>query len=160
MLAYSTTVYDWIKLVHVLAAVAWVGSSIFVQLYATKLDRSGDRAKLAGFAQDIEFFGGRLFAPASVVVLVVGVVLVWYDPRWAVKDLWVILAILGFLYTFVTGAFVLGPESGKLGRLIEEGRSPDDPELQRRIHKIFLVSRFDLLVLVLVVTDMVVKPGS
>jgi uncharacterized membrane protein len=160
LLAYSTTVYDWIKLVHVLAAITWVGSSIFVQLYATKLDRAGDRVRLAGFAQDIEFFGGRLFAPASVVVLLVGLVLVGYDPRWAVKDLWVILAILGFLYTFVTGAFVLGPESGKLGRLIEEGRSPDDPELQRRIHKVFLVSRFDLLVLVLVVVDMVVKPGS
>jgi uncharacterized membrane protein len=60
VLAYSTTVYDWIKLVHVLAAIVWVGSSVFIQLYATKLDRSGDRAKLAGFAQDIEFFGGRL----------------------------------------------------------------------------------------------------
>jgi hypothetical protein len=95
-----------------------------------------------------------------VVVLLIGIILVWYDPRWAVKDLWVIIAIVGFLYTFVTGAFVLAPESGRLGRLIEEGRSPDDPGLQRRIHTIFLVSRFDLLVLVLIVADMVVKPGA
>jgi hypothetical protein len=45
-----------------------------------------------------------------------------------------------------------------LGRAIEE-RGPDDPEYQRRLARIFLVSRIELLLLILVVLDMTVKPG-
>lgn len=70
MLAYSQGVYDWIKLFHILAAIAWVGA------------------------------------------------------RWAGQE-----------------------------------RGADDPEVQRRVQRIFTISRYDLAVLLLVVVDMVVKPG-
>jgi hypothetical protein len=52
----------------------------------------------------------------------------------------------------------LGPESGRLSKLAAD-RSPDDPEYQRRIRRIFLISRIELLALILVVVDMTVKPG-
>jgi hypothetical protein len=38
--------------------------------------------------------------------------------------------------------------------------TPSDPEIQRRIKRIFAVSRVDLVVLILVVADMVFQPGS
>jgi hypothetical protein len=53
---------------------------------------------------------------------------------------------------------VIGPESGKLGALADS-RGPEDPEVQRRIERIFKISRIDLGVIVLVVVDMVLKPG-
>jgi hypothetical protein len=56
------------------------------------------------------------------------------------------------------GAAFLGPEAGRIARLTGE-RGPDDPEIIRRIQRIFSISRYDLSVLVLVVVDMVVKPG-
>jgi hypothetical protein len=58
----------------------------------------------------------------------------------------------------VVGAAFLGPESGRVGRLAEE-RGVTDPDLQRRIRRIFAITRFDLAVLLLVVIDMAVKPG-
>lgn len=63
-----------------------------------------------------------------------------------------------WLLSFIAGAGYLGPESGRLGKLVDE-RGPDDPEYQRRISTIFLVSRIELLLLILVVLDMTVKPG-
>ena len=38
--------------------------------------------------------------------------------------------------------------------------APADPEIQSRIKRIFAISRIDLVVLILVVADMVFKPGS
>ena len=57
------------------------------------------------------------------------------------------------------GALFLGPESGRIGKLIDE-RGAADPEVRRRITRILVYSRFELLLLVLVVVDMVIKPFS
>jgi hypothetical protein len=63
-----------------------------------------------------------------------------------------------WLLSFIAGAGFLGPESGRLGKLVEE-RGPEDAEYQRRLARIFLISRIELLLLILVVLDMTVKPG-
>ena len=52
----------------------------------------------------------------------------------------------------------LGPEAGRTATIAGE-RGPDDPEVVRRTQRLFAISRYDLAVLVLVVVDMVVKPG-
>jgi uncharacterized membrane protein len=158
VLAFNSTVYDWLKLVHVLAAIVWVGGGIFVQIYATKLLRAQDPMRLAAFARDIGSLGQKLFMPAALTVALIGVVIVIYAPFINFTDLWIALGLLGAVSTFVTGAFFIGPESERLGALGQE-RSPDDPEVQRRIARIFKISRIDQAVIVLVVVDMVLKPG-
>jgi hypothetical protein len=82
---------------------------------------------------------------------------VWLST-WNFSDAWILLGLLGYAATFVTGAFFLGPEAGKLGRIVDE-RPADDPEVRARMHRIFVISRIDLVVLILVVADMVFKPG-
>ena len=84
--------------------------------------------------------------------------LVWYSPAWGLTQLWVILGLLGIANSIVVGAVFLGPESGRIGRLWDE-RGANDPEVQRRIRRIFAISRNDLTVLLLVVVDMVVSRG-
>ncbi len=71
---------------------------------------------------------------------------------------WVTFGFIVWLFSFLVGAGYLGPESGRLSTLAEE-RRPEDTEYQRRIKRIFVVSRIELLLLVLVVLDMTVKPG-
>ena len=71
---------------------------------------------------------------------------------------WVTFGFVVWLLSFITGAGYLGPESGRLSKLAEE-RSPDDPEYLRRISRIFVVSRIELVALILVILDMAVKPG-
>lgn len=159
VLAYSQEIYDWIKTFHVLGAIVWVGGGVFVQIYATRLIRANETARVMAFAKDIERIGLSVFLPASILVLLLGIALVWYSPAWDLTQLWVILGLLGIANTIVVGAVFLGPESGRIGRLAEE-RGASDPEVQRRVRRIFAISRYDLAVLLLVVVDMVVKPGA
>ena len=62
------------------------------------------------------------------------------------------------MFSFIVGAGYLGPESGRLSKLVEE-RGPEDPEYLRRVSRIFLVSRIELVLLILAVLDMTIKPG-
>jgi uncharacterized membrane protein len=158
MLAISTGYYNTLKFLHVLAAITWVGSTIYVQALATKVKGEGDPTRLAATAKDIADLGTRLILPASVAVLVFGVWLVAVSP-WDFTDTWVLIGLAGIAVTIVTGAGFLGPESARLSKLSGE-RDPADPEIQSRIKRIFAISRIDLVVLTLVVADMVFKPGS
>jgi uncharacterized membrane protein len=158
MLGFTIGVYNTLKFLHVLSAVVWVGSGIFVQLQASRL-RKLDLARLASFAKDLEFWGRRFFAPASLSTGVLGVALVLYSPVLGFSTTWIWLGLVGFGLTFITGAFFIGPTSGKLGKIVEV-RPPDDPEVQAAITRILTISRIDQLVLVLVIADMVFKPGA
>lgn len=158
VVAFDLGIYNWIKAVHVLAAIVWVGGGTFIQIYTTRLRRADEQTRLMAFAKDIEKLGTMVFLPTSIVVLIMGIVLVWHSPAWELTQLWVILGVLGIANTIVVGAFFLGPEAGRLAKIAGE-RGPEDPEVLRRTERIFAISRYDLAVLVLVVVDMVVKPG-
>jgi len=158
MLAISTGYYNTLKFLHVLAAITWVGGTIYAQALATKVMREGDAAHLATTARDLGDLGKRVNLPASVSVLVIGIWLVAVSA-WNFTDTWILLGLSGIAITIVTGAFFLGPEAERLGKDAAV-RDPADPEIQRRIRRIFAISRIDLVVLVLVVADMVFKPGA
>ena len=157
MVAYSNDVFVWIKAVHILASVMWVGGGIFIQIYVTRLQRAQETPRLMAFAKDIETIGQRFFIPASVLVLLAGITMVWYSPAFALSDLWVILGLVGIANTIVIGAAFLGPEAGRIATLAEtEGHG--SPEVARRTARLFMISRIDLAVLILVIVVMVTKP--
>jgi hypothetical protein len=58
----------------------------------------------------------------------------------------------------LVGMAYFAPESRRLGRLAEE-RGIDDPEVRVRMKRLLMISRIELVLLLLVVTDMVAKPG-
>lgn len=157
MLAFSTDVYNVILLVHILAAIVWVGSAIFIQIYVTRLDRAGEATRLMAFAKDVEKLSTVIFMPSSLLVLLSGITMVVYAPGVDASDLWIIIGLAGIVSTIVIGAAFIGPESGRLTRAADE-RGPDDPEVLRRTRRIFAISRIDLTVILLVVADMVLKP--
>ena len=158
MLGYNTEVFNALKYVHILAAMIWLGTSIYLQFTATRLAKANDPERMAAFAKDTEYTGKHLIMPSTILLLLMGIALVAYSPVYAFTDTWILLAFAGFAATFVTGAFVIGPASGKIGALLE-AEGPSSVEAQALIKRIFAVSRVDLLVLLLVVADMVFKPG-
>ena len=143
-------------LVHVVAAIIWVGGAFAVQVLAWRTLARDDATEVARFAGDAEVIGMRVFMPASLVVLLAGAWLV-YDGPWRVDDLWVMLALGLFALSFVTGAGFLGPESGRISRGMAE-RGAEDADVQRRIRRIMLVSRIELVWLLAIVALMVLKP--
>ena len=159
MFAFSTDVYNTLKFVHVLAAITWVGSDIYAQVLATRVIREKDPDHLGIVARDIGVMGKTLLMPASIAVLVFGIALIAYSPAWNFGQTWVLIGLGGIVATIITGAGFLGPESERLGKLAAEGHTPAEPDIERRIRKIVAISRIDLVVLIVVVADMVFKPG-
>ncbi len=158
MLAFSTDVYDTLKLIHVLAAIAWLGSGLFVQYRGIRLRRHGTPEQIAGLARDVAD-STPWFIVASVTVLVAGVALVLYSPVLDFTDTWILLGLIGYAATFVTGNFVIRPTAEKIAAAAA-AEGPASPTVQALIARIFAISRVDQLVLVLIVADMVFRPGA
>ena len=151
--------YEFLKTMHVIFAAVWVGTAAQQQFAAARaqMRAKGDSKYLVEFADDAEWYGKKLFAPASGITALFGVLLVW-QSGWEFKDLWIIIGIALWLVSSIIGATFLSPESGRLRDLVSQ-KGLDDPEVKNRIARINMVVRVDFLILLLVVADMVVKPG-
>jgi uncharacterized membrane protein len=150
--------YELLLFVHVLAAVVWVGGATSLQVLAIRAERSPDAGRVANFATEAEWVGSRVFLPASLVLLLAGIGLT-FEGDWGFTTPWVLLGLIAYGLSALTGSLFLGPESGRIGRMITEV-GPQDPDVIARIKRIFVVSRIELAVLLLIVFDMTVKPGS
>jgi uncharacterized membrane protein len=149
--------YEWLLFFHIAASIVWLGGALAVQVLAFRANRADDPARMTTIAHEIEWIGTRIFLPASLLVLVLGIILA-VDGPWDFGQTWIILALIGFGLSFVTGAAFLGPESGRIGKLLAAD-GPESLAVRDRIQRIFLVSRIELVLLYLIVLDMVVKPG-
>jgi uncharacterized membrane protein len=148
--------YEFLLFAHLLFVVTWVGTDICIQVLSLRVLGAGPQ-RTVDFTADIEWLGTRLLLPASLLVVVFGVLLV-NNVGFDFGDTWIILGLAGFAFSAGVGSAFLGPESGRISNLAAE-RSPDDPEVQARIRRILLVSRVELVILIGVILDMVVKPG-
>jgi uncharacterized membrane protein len=150
------TWYSFFKSIHVITAVIWVGGAAMIQAYAFRILRTGDGKRQADFAKDTEVVGMRVFVPASLI-LVVAAIAMMVNLDWSWSQNWIILGLIAFVLSFVLGAGFLGPEGGRIAELIEQ-EGPDSPAVQARIRRILTISRCELIVLLTVIVNMVVKP--
>jgi uncharacterized membrane protein len=149
--------YDWLKAFHVLAAVVWVGGNLTLQILSTRIVRENDAAKAADFAGHIEWVGTRIFTAASLLLVILGVWMVIDAPAWTFGQFWILAALVMFGYSFLSGLLYLGPKSAQLKKMLStEGPSERTSALMRRM---FIVGRIELVLLILIVFDMVLKPG-
>jgi uncharacterized membrane protein len=155
--AWSGSWYATWKALHVLTAIVWVGGALMIQLFAFRILQESDSDRIAKFTKDVETIGMRTFIPASLILVVLGFVLV-HQAHWQWK-FWLVFALVIWALSFVSGAAFLGPESGRIGKLIEERGGVDD-EVQMRIERILLHSRVELVLIALIAMDMVLKPGA
>lgn len=159
MITLALTHYNELKFVHVLAAIVWVGGAATAQVYALLAVRTNDPVRVAAFAGDTEFVGTRIFLPAALILLVSGILTVRASSgAWTFGQGWVQFGMVVIALSVLTGAGFLGPESGRIAKATKAG-GVESPEVQARIRRIFLVSRVELVLLLAVVFDMVVKPG-
>jgi uncharacterized membrane protein len=150
------TWYTFFKSVHVVTAAIWVGGAAMIQAYAFRILRTGDGRRQAEFSKDTEVVGMRVFIPASLI-LVVAAVAMMVNLDWSWSQNWIILGLIAFVLSFALGAGFLGPEGGRIAELIER-QGPDSPAVKARIRRIVTISRCELVVLVTVIVNMVVKP--
>jgi uncharacterized membrane protein len=149
------TWYTFLLFVHVSMAIVWIGGGFMIQFFALRAVKAGP-ARAGAFATDVEWIANRTLIPASLLAVVSGILLVVEGP-WSFGDDWIVIGLVLFGITFIAGIAFLGPESGRLGKLIAE-QGLESPEAQWRLGRILLFSRLDLVLLFLIVFDMAVKP--
>ncbi len=150
--------YDWLLLGHILAAITWVGGAIAMQIVGARLYRAESPEAVAAFARTAEYLGTRLFMPASLAVLGFGIALVSVSEAWSIRQLWIILALVGIAISAIGGALFFGPQSKRIGEALRS-EGPQSGRARALIRQIFVVGRVDVLILLLIVADMVLKPG-
>ena len=149
------------KWIHVSVAVFWVGGGILLTILGLKAERADDPNEIVTLARWAAWVGQRLFAPAGGVVLAMGIAMLIHggDPIIAWSKFWVIVGLIGYASTMVTGMAILSPQAKRITEL-SETKGPTAPETIAAIRRILVISRFDVAVLLVVVADMVTKPFS
>jgi uncharacterized membrane protein len=148
--------YALFKWVHVTGAVVWVGGGLTLTILAMRAERSSDPREMSTIARQAAFVGERVFAPVGMLVFLMGIAMV-INLHWGWGTTWIVIGLVGYVITFLTGLLVLGPQAKRIGQLIES-KGPEAPETQAAIQRILLLARIDVGVLLLVVADMILKP--
>jgi uncharacterized membrane protein len=150
------TAYELYLLLHIGAALAWVGAGLATVMLGTRASLARDASRIVAFAHDSEWLGLRLFLPANLLAILSAVLLVT-EGDWGWGHLWIQLGLAGYLVSFLTGLLFFGPGWGRVGKLADR-LGADSPAVQSRVRGLLLGSRLDLGVLLGVVFVMVTKP--
>jgi uncharacterized membrane protein len=151
------TLYEFLLFIHIAATIVWVGAGVFGIILALGYDKDGDEAAIVRLLKDNERLALRLFVPASLVVVVMGIALVIESEAWTFDQLWLVIGLAGFATTFWTGLFVLKPVGDRIAQQMERDGGMT-PQTLIEVQKLLVKARSDYLVLTLVIFDMVIKP--
>jgi hypothetical protein len=150
------SLYELLLLLHIIAAIIWVGAATMYFALDFRTDLSGDLERESSHADDADWLAPRLFIPAATGTLIFGV-LAAIEGDWNFGSLWIIIGLTGFGVSFATGIGYFEPETKKLTDAIDR-HGATHPEVRRRMANLKMVGRIELAVLYVVVASMVVKP--
>jgi uncharacterized membrane protein len=156
--AANTQWYFVFKMLHVGAAVIWVGGGVFLTICALLAELANDDDQLLQVGHWAEVVAGRLFPIMSFVVLGFGIGMT-QNLGIAYDQFWLIFGVIAWGLSAATGILFLGPEAKRLNKAAEQ-YGPKSPQVQDRLRRILLVARVDVALMFLIVFDMVAKPFS
>jgi uncharacterized membrane protein len=156
--ATQTTWYFVFKMIHVGAAVLWVGGGLFIAICAVLAELANDDDQLLEIGRLADEVASKVFPLMSFVVLGFGFAMT-ANGDIGYNQFWVIFGLIAWAASAATGILFLTQETKRLTTAMRE-RGPKDPEVQARLRRILLVLRMDVALMFLIVFDMVVKPFS
>jgi uncharacterized membrane protein len=151
--------YELLKSIHVLSAGLWFGSGIALAMIAQRALAAGP-GPFGAVLRPANWWAGKAHPGAGVVLLLTGFAML-ADADISVGETWVLLAIAGLLLLFGWGGAMVGRTSGELeARMDEAGGALPADQLRPAASRLLLVLRIETVLLLLVIVDMVVKPGA
>src|SRR5688500_20267658 len=150
------TYYEILKFLHVLAAIIWLGGGFMILTLVVRAERADDGLLLKKIAENTKWLAQRIFIPSSLAVLVLGILATIEGP-WGFGDLWIVLGLIGYAASFLTGILFLEPEGKRIDAAMTE-YGPGSPQAAHHIRRINVVQRMEMVILFLVVAVIAVKP--
>lgn len=150
--------YEILLFLHIAAATIWLGSAFLFFVLFQRAKRSQDPLLAERLGAHTEWLAQRLFIPASLTVLVLGILLTIEGP-WKFDQLWIVLGLAGFVATFVLGVGVIEPTTKKMHAAIE-AHGPAHREVAMHNRRLEALGLLDLTLLFAIVWTMVLKPTA
>ena len=148
----------WLHFAHIAAAIVWLGGGVMLSLIGIRARQSGDLAVLREFARNLSYIGLRISTPAVIVVLLSGIGLVLLNSEFNFTQLWVLLALGGFILAFLIGGVYLSRSAIQLERAVRQ--NADLQTASQALSRWLVGYGVVLIVLVFVLWDMIFKPGT
>jgi uncharacterized membrane protein len=148
--------YGFLKLLHVLSVVVWVGGVGALSVVAWRMRNERTREALAILVRQASMYGERVAGPASLVVLITGPILVGIG-RIGFGTFWVLWGFAGLTAHFWIGATALRRRTKVLLQLASGG-SADDAAVLEASRKLWSAQLIYLAIMAAVVAAMVLKP--
>ena len=152
----TQTLYDWLRFLHVLAAMVWVGGGVMLAAIAARVLRDPDPAAVGRFTASLRSLGPLVLAPATVAVLGLGIGLVVDSDAWDSGQLWLQLGLALFAAAFLIGAVWQSRTALAATRAAERD---NNGEARRQLRRWSWGYRLIVLLLVAAAWDMTTKPG-
>jgi uncharacterized membrane protein len=152
------TYYELLLFLHIVFAIVWLGSGLLLQVLGFRAVRASNLERIGGLLDDTHWLTNRLFVPSSLAVLVLGILLTIEGP-WEFDQLWIVLGLVGYATTFLTGLLFISRQAQKVGAVIARDGGMSTAAVAET-KRLFLISRVDLVVLYTVVLDMALKPTA
>lgn len=143
---------DWLLLIHVVAAAAWLGGGIVLFLLGRYAVQTGTESKII---QQYEWIGPRIGGPISILIPVTGVWMVARSESWDFTDLWIILGLVLFVAMLALAFGGHTPNYKRLGSAEQQGDTARVAQLARRG---FALAGVEVAVLLVIFGVMVFKP--
>ena len=148
---------SWLHFAHIAAAIVWLGGGVMLSLFGIRARQSGNLVVMREFARNLSYVGLRVFTPAVIVVLLSGISLVLLNSALNFTQLWVLLALGGFLLAFLIGGLYLSRSAIQLERAANQ--SADLQAASQALNRWLGGYGIVLIILVLILWDMIFKPG-
>jgi uncharacterized membrane protein len=148
--------YKWLLFLHIVAAMVWVGGLVALTAFATHALRSGEREPVARFVGSLRVVGPFALAPASALVLALGVWMVIDSSAWDFGQTWIWLALAILAAAVLVGAVFVSRSALAAERALKAG---DHAEAMDQLRRWSWGIRLILLLLLVATWDMVFKPG-
>lgn len=152
------SLYELLLVGHIAAAILWLGAAFALVVLGLLADRANDEEAMKSTLDQNNRLSTVYFIPSSLLVVLFGLALVAESEAWSFGQLWIVLGLVGYALTFVTGIAVIKPRGEKIGKMIGRAGGRMTPEAMLEGRRLLTLARIDQVVLFLVVVDMVAKP--
>jgi hypothetical protein len=150
--------YEVLLFLHVAAVAIWLGGAVLFFVLFQRSKTAHDPVLAERLGAHTAWLAQRLFIPATLAVLVLGVLLTIKGP-WGFGDLWIVLGLGGWAVSFLVGIGVIEPTTKKMHTAMAE-HGPEHPSVGGYARRLDGLAAFDLTLLFAIVWDMALKPTS
>lgn len=153
----AMTLYEFLVIVHILAAAVWFGGGVAVTLLSSRAWASRDDATVVELTRMADYVGTRMFAPATLILLGAGAWAV-AEGNWEWGDAWISIGLTGWVVGLLIAVLWHTAEGRRIREAVADGGA-NGPRARRLATAGMAIGLVELVVLAVVVWAMVAKPG-